>query len=132
MKARGALKFAIFLNLVFPLSWSVQARAIPKLIVTRGHRELLYAGPGEPRFDVTKHIIPLHAIAIGALSKNSIPALINPRFVTVSQADKQLKSSDRVLGVVVNRKSKAYPVRILNWHELVNDTLGGEPILVSW
>jgi hypothetical protein len=39
---------------------------------------------------------------------------------------------DRVIGLVVGGEARAYPISILNWHELVNDSLGGEPVLVTW
>mgnify|MGYP006290283917 CR=1 FL=1 len=39
---------------------------------------------------------------------------------------------DQVIGVEINGKARAYPHRILNWHEVVNDKLGGEPILISY
>ena len=47
-----------------------------------------------------------------------------------AQAD--WSDDERILGVVVAGQARAYPVAILNWHELVNDTLGGEPILVGY
>lgn len=40
--------------------------------------------------------------------------------------------SDNVVGVVVNGEARAYPIRTLNWHEIVNDTLGGVPITVVY
>jgi hypothetical protein len=43
-----------------------------------------------------------------------------------------LKPSERVLGVALNGEAKAYPLRILNWHELVNDSVGERPVLVTW
>jgi hypothetical protein len=43
-----------------------------------------------------------------------------------------LRPSDIVLGVEFGGIAKAYPVRILNWHEVVNDDVGQQPVLVSW
>ena len=43
-----------------------------------------------------------------------------------------MRAQDMVLGVHLGGYSKAYPVGILNWHELVNDQIGGRPILVTW
>ena len=40
--------------------------------------------------------------------------------------------SDRVFGVTINGESRAYPLRIVNAHEMVNDTVGGEPISLLW
>ncbi|MCP5113198.1 MAG: DUF3179 domain-containing protein, partial [bacterium] len=39
---------------------------------------------------------------------------------------------ERVIGLVVNGEARAYPIAVLNWHELVNDSLGGVPLLVSY
>lgn len=101
-------------------------------IVTQNGREILFSGPAQRPFDVTRHAIPLEGIQIATLSKDDIPALSSPKFITASEAAPRLKDSDRVLGVLWKGKAKAYPVRILNWHEIVNDTLRGRPILVSW
>ena len=43
-----------------------------------------------------------------------------------------LKSSDLVIGVAIEGQARAYPLRILNWHEVVNDSLGGTPIAVTY
>ena len=88
-------------------------------------------GPGQQPFDVTRHTVPLSEIG-RSVPKNSIPALVNPRFVTSSDVIRLLDAKDRVLGVYLNGEAKAYPIRILNWHELVNDEVGGDPVLVSW
>lgn len=101
-------------------------------IITQNNRKLLFAGPTQQRFDVTRHTIPLQEIQIATLSKDDIPALSSPKFITASEAAARLKDSDRVLGFVWKGKAKAYPVRILNWHEVVNDSIAGRPILVSW
>lgn len=43
-----------------------------------------------------------------------------------------LTSSDRVIGLTINGETRAYPVRVLNRHEVINDTLGGTPVAVTW
>lgn len=82
-------------------------------------------------FDYSKHSIPLDEIHDGGPPKDGIPALFNPQFIKAEEAD-YLESSDRVLGVVINGDAKAYPIRILNWHELVNDHVGNENVLISY
>ncbi|MGR9100801.1 MAG: DUF3179 domain-containing protein, partial [Gammaproteobacteria bacterium] len=62
--------------------------------------------------------------------KDGIPAIDNPRFVLPDRA--LLKAEDRVLGVFFNGVAKAYPVKILNWHEIVNDDFGGHPVAVTY
>lgn len=94
--------------------------------------KLIRNGRGAQPFDVTRHTIPLPQIEGGGPPRDGIPALNDPQNMTAEQAGRLLGPSDRVLGVVFNGQAKAYPVRVLNWHELVNDTVGGRPILVSW
>ncbi len=94
--------------------------------------KLIPGGSGQKPFNVTRHTIPLSAIESGGVARDAIPALVRPNFVAVEQVRRLLKKSDRVLGVFLNGEAKAYPVGILNWHELVNDEAGGQPILVSW
>jgi hypothetical protein len=65
-----------------------------------------------------------------AATRDAIPSLTTPE---VAQADASfMEDTDRVLGVVVNGEARAYPFGILWWHEIVNDFLGGEDILVTY
>ncbi|NKB81753.1 MAG: DUF3179 domain-containing protein [Nitrospirales bacterium] len=82
-------------------------------------------------FDFSKHNVPLEHILSGGPSKDGIPAILNPAFVSASDAG-FLDVQDRVLGVVEGDEAKAYPIKILNWHEIVNDRLGGKPVLVTY
>ncbi len=82
-------------------------------------------------FDYTKHSIPVSEIESGGPGKDAIPSLVNPVFVSAAEAA-FLGGSDKVLGVAIGDKAKAYPIKILNWHEAVNDTLDGMPIMATW
>jgi hypothetical protein len=74
--------------------------------------------------------VPAEEILRGGPARDGIPALINPATLRGSDAD---WSDDHiVVGVEINGEARAYPIPVLNWHELVNDTLGGQPILVSY
>ena len=64
--------------------------------------------------------------------RDCIPALTNPKLLTVTEATSYLKDEDLVLGAYQNGIARAYPHRILWWHEIVNDTLGGEMFTVSF
>ena len=66
----------------------------------------------------------------GGPPKDGIPALDNPRFDT--KATTPFTGSELILGVVVNGEAKAYPYGILNWHEIVNDTVGGLPVTITY
>jgi hypothetical protein len=64
----------------------------------------------------------------GADPRDGIPAIRKPRYLTANEAALWLGSRERVLGVVVGKEARAYPLRILERHEMVNDVLGGRPI----
>lgn len=54
-----------------------------------------------------------------------------PNFVEAEEAD-FMSANDQVVEVSINGKAKAYPLKILTWHEIVNDSLGGKAIVVSY
>ncbi|MEO2006397.1 MAG: DUF3179 domain-containing protein, partial [Candidatus Poribacteria bacterium] len=81
--------------------------------------------------DGVAHTIPLEAIEHGGPAKDGIPALTRPTVIPVGAAD-YLNDDDIVLGLEVNGEARAYPIRIMNWHEIVNDTLGGVPIALTY
>ncbi|MCC6921712.1 MAG: DUF3179 domain-containing protein [Nitrosomonas sp.] len=76
-------------------------------------------------------LIPENEIFSGGPPKDGIPSLDNPVFVNAAQAH-FLRDSDRVLALTRNGISKAYPLRILNWHEIVNDRFGDESIIITY
>lgn len=62
---------------------------------------------------------------------DGIPAIDRPKFLGAGDAD-FLQPDDRVLGLARGGEAKAYPIRILNWHEIVNDRIGGERVAVTY
>jgi hypothetical protein len=82
-------------------------------------------------FDFSKHSIPLNEIQSGGPPKDGIPALLKPKFLEAMKAG-YLMDKDRVLAVAEGGEAKAYPIRILNWHEVINDEINGKPILISY
>jgi hypothetical protein len=83
------------------------------------------------QWDFSKHSIPLDEIKGGGPPRDGIPALTNPKYVPAAKAD-YMREEEQVLGVLFNGIVRAYPTRILSWHEVVNDEFAGEPVLVSW
>jgi hypothetical protein len=69
----------------------------------------------------------VHAVLI----KEKIEAIVHPKFVDAKGAV-SLQPLDRVIGVVIGKVAKAYPVRILRWHQVVNDVIDGKPIAVTY
>ena len=69
---------------------------------------------------------------ITVLGKDGIPAILDPVFITVEQAQGDMQAHERVIGVSINGESRAYPLNLLSRHEIVNDTVGGKAIAVTW
>ncbi len=74
--------------------------------------------------------ISLDDLLAGGPPKDGIPALDHPTFDAPSQTP--FADDERVLGVFINGQAKAYPYSILNWHEIVNDSIGGVPVSVTY
>ena len=75
--------------------------------------------------------IDLTEVVWGGVMPNEIPDLTRPLIVTADDAA-YLSPEARVLGVTINGENRAYPLRIINAHEMVNDVLGSEPISLAW
>ncbi|WP_171210430.1 DUF3179 domain-containing protein [Ruegeria sp. HKCCA5426] len=75
--------------------------------------------------------IRLEEITWGGVHKDGIPSLDNPTLVPVSRAE-YLKDSDLVFGVSINGDTRAYPLRIMGWHEMFNEVIGGVPVALAY
>jgi len=82
-------------------------------------------------FDLRDSLIPVDQIHLGGPPRDGIPAIDRPRFVEAGAAD-FLQPDDRVLGLRIGNQARAYPVSILNWHEVVNDRFGKLPVSVTY
>ena len=69
---------------------------------------------------------------ISILGKDGIPAILDPEFVSAQAAGDQMLPNERVIGVSINGDHRAYPLNLLSRHEIVNDTVGGAPVAVTW
>jgi len=90
-------------------------------------------------FSLSNSIVPLDLIAIGS-EPGIIRALDEPAMIPALEVDRinerqrgsYLVDDDRVIGIEINGDARAYPIRILQWHEVVNDTVGGKPVAVTY
>ena len=82
-------------------------------------------------FSLDNAIVPEADILSGGPPKDGIPALLEPKFIDGSDAD-FLNPDDQVIGLLVSGQPRAYPIKILNWHEVVNDKVGDAPIVVTF
>jgi hypothetical protein len=92
------------------------------------------AGAAAPRelngFDLAGALIPTEEILRGGPPRDGIPALDFPP--AVPAVESPWSDEELVIGVAVGGAARAYPIGLLVWHELVNDRIGGIPILVSY
>lgn len=82
--------------------------------------------------DFTIHTIPYDEILSGGPPKDGIPAIDNPRFVDIAAADGWLEDPEPVTVVQEQDDVRIYPFQILTWHEIVNDVVGGRPVVVTF
>lgn len=82
-------------------------------------------------FDLSNSLIPKDDIHSGGPPKDGIPAILRPKFEEAKEA-KWLNDDDLVSGFTHDGVKRAYPLKILVWHEAVNDKIGDLPFLVSY
>lgn len=82
-------------------------------------------------FSLDSAIVPQSEILSGGPPKDGIPALLEPVMVAAERAD-FMAAEDEVIGVVVAGQARAYPIKILNWHEAVNDAVEDRPFVVTF
>ena len=81
--------------------------------------------------DDKKHEIRIEEIVWGGVKKDGIPALTHPHLLAADDAG-YLNDDDLVFGIAINGDARAYPLRILDWHEMLNDTIGGVDVSLAY
>ena len=76
-------------------------------------------------------LVPLNEIISGGPPPDGIPPIETPRFLETDQVD-FLADNEPVMAVEIDGDARAYPIQILMWHEIVNDTVGGVPVSVTY
>ncbi len=82
-------------------------------------------------FDLSGSLVPEEEIFHGGPPRDGIPAINKPDFISVSEVN-FLNKNDPILGIELNDISKAYPIRILDYHEIVNDDFGADSVVISY
>jgi hypothetical protein len=77
------------------------------------------------------HEIRLEEIAWGGVPKDGIPALTNPKHIAAAEAT-WLEEDELVFGLEIDGDARAWPLRILDWHEMLNDVVGGVPVTLAY
>ncbi len=70
--------------------------------------------------------------AARVLPRNAIPAIDDPPLVPAADAANEMKADELVIGVELEGEARAYPINVLSTHEIVNDTVAGRPIAITW
>ena len=82
--------------------------------------------------DFSLHSVAFDEIMSGGPPRDGIPPLDSPSFVSPDDADAWLANREPVISFELNGEAKAYPLQILTWHEIVNDEVGGVPVIVTF
>ncbi|MCP3980143.1 MAG: DUF3179 domain-containing protein [bacterium] len=91
-------------------------------------------------FDLGNALVPPERIVASGFPRDGVPALSNPALMpgreveefSRSRRGKYIVPDDRVVGVAFGGEARAYPLRVLNWHEVLNDVVGGVPLAVTF
>ena len=118
--------------------WAVWQQEHPEVMPYPGYAALLadLLAMVDPRFRRfvfagMTHAIRLEEVVWGGVRVDGIPALDQPRLVAAGEAA-YLNDDDRVFGVEIGGDARAYPLRVADWHEMVNDTVGGVPVSLAY
>ena len=85
-----------------------------------------------PNTDFSKRSVDLSTIESGGPPRDGIPSIDHPRFVSVEEASDWIADREPVIFLELNEDVHAYPLQIMIWHEIVNDTVGGIPVAVTF
>lgn len=135
---RGALRRLAGADHPDWFAWLEWQQAHPEIVPFAGHDRFLanYFSWLDPNFRIfiregMRHEIRLEEIVWGGVSKDGIPALVNPAFLKPGERV-WTRPDDLVFGVEINGDARAYPLRILDWHEMFNDVIGGVPLALAY
>jgi hypothetical protein len=79
-----------------------------------------------------KYLVHPSKIQSGGPPPDGIPSIDDPRFVSANEASRWIADNELVMAILYKGVSRVYPIQIMVWHEIVNDTIAGDPILITW
>ena len=85
-----------------------------------------FLDPSAPR------LIAAREVVWGGVVVDGIPPLESPAYISPAQATDWINPDDDVIGVNIDGDARAFPLRIIGWHEMVNDTVGGRPVSLAY
>ena len=82
--------------------------------------------------DFSTHSVPYSDIFSGDPPRDGIPPIDDPKCTTFDDADEWIEALEPVIALEINGDGRAYPLQIMTWHEIVNDTVGGVPATITF
>ena len=79
-----------------------------------------------------KYLVNPSKIRGGGPKMDGIPSIDNPEYISVNEADEWIEDNELVLAIEYKGVKRVYPLQILVWHEIVNDFISGDPILITY
>ena len=115
------------------LNWINEHRILTLSVLILGLVAINFAATAGPKngFDVSNASIPVDEILAGGPPRDGIPALSDPELIDALDAT-YLQPNDRILGIEIDGIARAYPISILNWHEIVNDQINDKNFAVTF
>lgn len=98
----------------------------PEIIAVEEEMEIKVTADGE------KYMVDPEKIVSGGPPKDGIPSIDSPKFVSVEEADRWIEDNELVLAIIYKEVERVYPLQIMVWHEIVNDKIAGDPILITY
>ena len=117
---------AVRVILLVAVGWGLLRAVHPAFDADKPYEELW------PETDFSRRTVDISEIERGGPPKDGIPPIDEPRFTSAGAAREWLDPREPVVVVKIGAHSRAYPIQILVWHEIVNDTLAGTPIVVTF
>ena len=77
-------------------------------------------------------VVPFAEIRSGGVPRDAVPPIDAPRFVGLNDADAWLAGREPVIALEVDGDARAYPLQVLTYHEIVNDVVGAQPVVVTF
>ena len=108
------------------------AASPPTATPSDGRSAQLRATTARWNTDWTKTNIDLSEILSGGPPRDGIPSIDDPKFISIDEAEEWLAGNEPVIALEIDADARAYPLQILTWHEVVNDTVGGVPVVVTF
>ena len=115
----------------FLLNGAVRDYIASSALDSRAARNAGLPSTPDAGFDLSGLVIPDEEIRRGGPRKDGIPALTDPKMIAANDAA-YLSGEDKVIGVAFGGEVRAYPLKILDFHEIVNDSVGGRPVAVTY